>query len=73
MAAPEGADMGNMDPFIILSNMPEEQVLEIVEGINKKLDEMPESMITQSAVTYVREQYRELGVDTDKIQTNYLL
>ena len=35
MAAPEGADMGNMDPFIILSNMPEEQVLEIVEGINK--------------------------------------
>ena len=72
MAAPEGADMGNMDPFIILSNMPEEQVLEIVEGINKKLDEMPESMITQSAVTYVREQYRELGVDTDKIQTNYL-
>ena len=29
-------------------------------------------MITQSAVTYVREQYRELGVDTDKIQTNYL-
>lgn len=72
MAAPEGADMGNMDPFIILSNMPEEQVLEIVEGINKKLDEMPESMITQSSVTYVREQYRELGVDTDKIQTNYL-
>ena len=72
MAAPEGADMGNMDPFIILSNMPEEQVLEIVEGINKKLDEMPKSMITQSAVTYVREQYRELGVDTDKIQTNYL-
>lgn len=72
MAAPEGADMGNMDPFIILSNMPEEQVLEIVEGINKKLDEMPESMITQSAVAYVREQYRELGVDTDKIQTNYL-
>ena len=72
IAAPEGADMGNMDPFIILSNMPEEQVLEIVEGINKKLDEMPESMITQSAVIYVRERYRELGVDTDKIQTNYL-
>ena len=33
---------------------------------------MPESMVTQSAVTYVREQYKELGIDIDKVQTNYL-
>ena len=72
MAAPEGVDMANMDPFMMLSNMPEEQVLEIIKGINEKLDEMPESMVTQSAVTYVREQYTELGIDIDKVQTNYL-
>ena len=34
---------------------------------------MPESMITQSAVTYVREQYKELGIDTDKIQIKLLI
>ena len=72
MAAPEGIDMANMDPFMMLSSMPEEQVLEIIKGINEKLDEMPESMVTQSAVTYVREQYKELGIDIDKVQTNYL-
>ena len=72
MAAPEGVDMTNMDPFMMLSSMPEEQVLEIIKGINEKLDEMPESMVTQSAVTYVREQYKELGIDIDKVQTNYL-
>lgn len=72
MAAPEGVDMANMDPFMMLSNMPEEQVLEIIKGVNGKLDEMPESMVTQSAVTYVREQYKELGIDIDKVQTNYL-
>lgn len=72
MAAPEGVDMANMDPFMMLSNMPEEQVLEIIKGVNGKLDEMPESMLTQSAVTYVREQYKELGIDIDKVQTNYL-
>ena len=72
MAAPEGVDMANMDPFMMLSSMPEEQVLEIIKGINEKLDEMPESMVTQSAVTYVREQYKELGIDIDKVQTNYL-
>ena len=72
MAAPEGVDMANMDPFMMLSNMPEEQVLEIIKGINEKLDEMPESMVTQSAVTYVRKQYKELGIDIDKVQTNYL-
>ena len=27
MAAPEGVDMANMDPFMMLSSMPEEQVL----------------------------------------------
>ena len=72
MAAPEGVDMANMDPFMMLSSMPEKQVLEIIKGINEKLDEMPESMVTQSAVTYVREQYKELGIDIDKVQTNYL-
>ena len=72
MATPEGVDMANMDPFMILSNMPEDQVLEIIKKINEKLDEMPESMVTQSAVTYVREQYKELGIDIDKVQTNYL-
>ena len=72
MAAPGGVDMVNMDPFMMLSSMPEEQVLEIIKGINEKLDEMPESMVTQSAVTYVREQYKELGIDIDKVQTNYL-
>ena len=72
MAAPEGVDMANMDPFMMLSSMPEEQVLEIIKGINEKLDEMPESMVTQSAVTYVRGQYKELGIDIDKVQTNYL-
>ena len=72
IAAPEGVDMANMDPFMMLSSMPEEQVLEIIKGINEKLDEMPESMVTQSAVTYVREQYKELGIDIDKVQTNYL-
>ena len=72
MAAPEGVDMANMDPFMMLSNMPEDQVLEIIKKINEKLDEMPESMVTQSAVTYVREQYKELGIDIDKVQTNYL-
>ena len=72
MATPEGVDMANMDPFMMLSNMPEDQVLEIIKKINEKLDEMPESMVTQSAVTYVREQYKELGIDIDKVQTNYL-
>ncbi len=48
MAAPEGVDMANMNAFDVL-NMPKEQVLEIIKGINEKLDEMPESMVTQSA------------------------
>ena len=72
MVVPEGMDMSNVDPFQMLANMPEEQVAELLSEFNKKLDEMPDTMITQSAVTYVKNQYKELGIDTDKIQTNYL-
>ena len=44
-----------MDPFEMFTNMPQEQVNEMLAGIDEKLDAMPDSMITQSATTYVRE------------------
>ncbi|MCQ2969291.1 MAG: ABC transporter ATP-binding protein/permease [Clostridium sp.] len=39
---------------------------------NQRLEKMPESMVTQFAVTYIRGQYEALGIDVDNIQTNYL-
>ena len=34
---------------------------------------MPESMITQSATSYVKLQYKNIGINIDKLQSNYVI
>ena len=41
--------------------------------LDEKLADMPESMITQSATSYVKEQYKDIGINTDKLQSNYVI
>jgi ATP-binding cassette subfamily B protein len=38
-----------------------------------KLVQMPESMVTQAAAAYIRREYESIGLDTNKLQTNYIL
>lgn len=75
-AAALKAEMGlpeNADIFQLLEQIPEEQRAQMFEGQLKKLEEMPESMITQSAVTYLEKEYTQMGKDLDKMQTDYLV
>lgn len=67
----QGAE--GMDPFVILSKMPEEKLKEMRTGIDEKFEEMPESMLTQSAVSYIHDEYEIIGIDTSKQQLNYIL
>ena len=53
--------------------MPEEQRAQMVTQIGEKVDEMPETMLEQAATIYLKEAYKNLGMDTDKIQTGYML
>ena len=61
------------DVFELLKVMPQEQINEILSKINKSLESMPDSIITQSATEYIRLQYKSIGIDTDKYQTNYIV
>ncbi|NFE79897.1 ABC transporter ATP-binding protein [Clostridium sporogenes] len=61
---------GNVNSFL---NMPKEQINVIKESLDKKFKDMPESMITQSAVVFVKDEYKAVGVDTDKLQSSYIL
>ncbi|MDV4151649.1 ABC transporter transmembrane domain-containing protein [Clostridium sp. AL.422] len=62
----------NVDIFTILKNLPKEQLNDLIKGINEKFDEMPESMIKQSAVSYVKAEYKAIGIDIDSLQTRYI-
>lgn len=68
MPIPQGAD-----PFEILSKIPASQLEPMKKTINEKLAGMSDSMITQAAVSYIHDEYDALGLNTDKIQSDYIL
>lgn len=61
------------DIFGVLSVMNSNQRQELIKGIEEKIDDMPESMITQSATSYVKSEYENIGINTEKVQNNYIL
>ena len=62
-----------LDPYLVLSNMSEENLNEMLDSVNNMINTMPESVITSSSVLAVKEEYEHIGIDTAKIQTNYIL
>lgn len=62
----------DMTIFDVLGMMPEEQRTQMVAQIGEKVDEMPETMLEQAATIYLKGAYKNLGMDTDKIQTSYM-
>ena len=63
----------NMSLIDILKNMPESQRDEAIKQFSEQINNMSESIREQAAVSSVKEIYKELGVDTDKLQNDYIL
>ena len=57
----------------IISQMPEEQRNQMLEEATKQINSMSDSIKEQAAVSSIKQIYRNLGVDTDKIQNDYIL
>ena len=57
----------------ILSIMPEEQKKEVLEKFTSKINEMSDSIKSQAAVSAVKQMYKNIGIDTDKIQNRYII
>ncbi|MEP7137084.1 MAG: ABC transporter ATP-binding protein [Chloroflexota bacterium] len=62
-----------MDLFTVLGKLPAEQLSKISDSIDEKFSALGDSMIIQAAVTPVKAEYKALGMNTDKLQTNYML
>ena len=56
----------------LLEMMPQEQRQEMMKQVNQKMKDMPDTMLEQSAIQFVKTEYQRLGMDTDRIQTNYI-
>ena len=56
-----------------LSLMNDTERSAMLKQIDKKIEDIPDTIIDQAAVSYVKSEYERIGVDTDHIQTMYIL
>ena len=56
----------------IIKNMPEEKLDQILEKVQEQVNQMNESIISQAAIVQVKNEYKQIGMDTDKIQNDYI-
>ena len=70
---PEGMAGDDTTIFDIMELLPDAQREAMVSSMSEQMDDMPDSILEQAAVSYVRSAYKNLGMDMDHIQTTYLL
>ena len=63
----------NQDIFELIKNMPEEQLNSVLDMVDKKYAEMPDSIIEQTAILSVQNEYKLLGENLDTKQNTYIL
>lgn len=61
------------DPFKILPLLPPEQLDGIREAVNMQTGALPESVKTQSAVSYLADCYSDMGMDLNHMQVTYMV
>jgi ATP-binding cassette subfamily B protein len=62
-----------MDVFGLLSSLPSARLSQVTAAIDQRFATLGGSMITQMAVGAVRAEYAALGLDTSRLQTNYIV
>lgn len=69
----EQADkMLEMPVIDIIKSLPDTQKEKIIEEIIAKIDQMPESIISSAAIESIKIEYKEVGMDINAIQNNYI-
>nr|WP_317283975.1 ABC transporter ATP-binding protein [uncultured Sellimonas sp.] len=69
---PQGMIPKEATIFDLLKMMPQEQRTGIVSQMEKQMKDMPDTMLDQAAVLYVKMVYKNLGMDMDSIQIHYI-
>ena len=68
MNLPEG-----IDPFEVLKMLPKENLNTMLDGVTSKFENMPDSILKQASISFVKNEYEEIGINLEKLQTNYII
>ena len=69
----EVPDFDKMDIYDMLNFMGAEGRDALIKQMNKKMNSMQDSIIEQAASSYIKDAYTHVGIDTDQIETSYIL
>ena len=69
---PDGTVSEDTTIFDIMKMLPGEQRTAMVEKMGEQMDDLPDTILDQAAVSYCKSVYQDLGMDMEKIQTGYL-
>lgn len=62
----------NMDIWTVLEQMPTDQLNQMTKEIDKSINKLDDSMLTQASINSVKTEYEKVGLDIEKLQTNYI-
>lgn len=62
-----------MSVFDIFGMIDDTQRAAIVDKITEQMDKMPDSILDQAAISYVKSMYEQIGLDTGHMSTVYIL
>ena len=65
-------DMAAGQVFEMIGSLPETQKSMILGSMEQQFEEMGDTLLTQMAVNFVRAEYSYLGMDTGRVQRNYI-
>ena len=68
---PDGTVSEDTTIFDIMKMLPGEQRTAMVEKMGEQMDDLPDTILDQAAVSYCKSVYQDLGMDMEKIQTGY--
>lgn len=63
----------NIDLWTIFKMLPDDAMTKMREEIDNSMKEIPDMMIDQSAIVMVKNEYVQIGIKTDDIQTKYII
>ena len=69
---PDGTVSEDTTIFDIMKMLPGEQRTAMMEKMGEQMDDLPDTILDQAAVSYCKSVYQDLGMDMEKIQTGYL-
>lgn len=73
MPAQQQETLSQMSAFEIINSLPDLSKKQIIQKIREQVNSIPDLVITQSSIPMLKEEYKKIGIDLDKMQMNYIM